>query len=156
MGWGWALQKGLNYRGKIPARIFAAFLLYWVCFEAWLSDQSSMDNFRPPRGNGQSMLGWLTYNNNSPFIINHDELFNLTHSYIAELKALGPVPDIRRSRRGAREEINNMADLVQVTNVIYQIRCNLLHKGLDPFNRNETKQVELAAYILKSWLGKIL
>jgi hypothetical protein len=137
---GWWLIKARNQKDP-----FVRFILYWFCFNTWLTNLSNKDNDR-------QAIDWFI--NNDSCLKRATENFwhsNQTQSILRNLQNQRAVYDMRPGRHKS-VEIENINDLGQVVNYIYQIRCNLFHGSKNPNDPRDQSLVELSSMILCKWI----
>lgn len=138
---GWWLIKARSYRDP-----FVRFVLYWFCFNAWVTNLSNKDNDR-------QALDWFIKNDSC--LKKATENFwrsSSTQSILRDLQNQGVVYDMRPSHRSKQVEITDINDIGQVVEYIYQIRCNLFHGSKNPMNKRDSNLVELSSRILEKWI----
>lgn len=125
---------------------FIKFILYWFCFNSWISYLSNKDNDR-------QAINWFI--DNESCLKKVTENFwqsSQTQAIQRNLQNLGPVYDMRPNYRNRKTEIKNINDVGQVINYIYQIRCNLFHGSKSPIEKRDQNLVELSSIVLEKWI----
>lgn len=122
---------------------FIRFFIYYMCFDAWLTDESGEDS-------DQEKKRWLVSNGGILKQVFENKEFN--NSSLDALKGLSPVEDMRPRHRGQYVHLNNTDDIGEVVDFIYQIRCNLFHGGKNPMNGNDSNLVTFAGNFLGNWI----
>ena len=137
----WWLLKARRQRDH-----FIKFVLYWFCFNAWLTNLSKKDTDR-------GAINWFKQNDSC--LKSCTEGFwrsSKTQALLKNLKNLSPVYDDRPGHRGEEVELRDINDIGQVIEFIYQIRCNLFHGSKSPMDRRHSNLVELSSRILEKWM----
>ncbi len=138
IGW-WKLK------GERQADPFIKFFLFYICFDAWLTAESGEDIDR-------EKIRWFIHNDNCLKEKWQDIQSSETKSWLNSLKADSPIEDMR-PRQGGREVcLNDIENLEEVVNFIYQIRCNLFHGSKSPMNKKDANLVEFSGKILEKWI----
>lgn len=129
---------------RVRFQSYRAFLLLWLLFEAWISHLSG-------RELTAEKISWFSHNPN---------IFKDTWSDIIVSGQLNvlirecPVGDKRYSppRNPVSISDHNNPDLGEIIEVIYRIRCNLIHGKDDVTNSNNLNLYSACGDILYKWL----
>ena len=138
---GWWIIKARGQRDP-----FVKFILYWFCFNAWLTSLSGKDN---------DALAIKWFKNNDSFIKTCVSGFwnsPETQSLLRGLKNDCPVYNNRQGQRGEFKSIYDVNNINEVIDVIYQIRGNLFHGTKNPRDPRESRLVENSSKILEKWI----
>ncbi|MBU1044462.1 MAG: hypothetical protein KJ915_08730 [Candidatus Omnitrophica bacterium] len=138
IGW-WKL------RGQREMDPFIKFFFFYVCFDAWITAESGKDR-------DIEKIDWFINNNNCLKNKWKDIQSSVTKSWLANLKNLSPVADMRPNHRGKKVYLNDTENLEDVVKFIYQIRSNLFHGSKNPMNNRDANLVELSGMILEKWI----
>lgn len=137
---GWWKLKGQRERDP-----FVRFFFFYVCFDAWVTAESGKDI-------DSQKIDWFLENENCLKEKWPDIQSSVTKSWLAGLKSLSPVEDMRHSHRGEKIHLNDTEDLGEIIRFIYQVRCNLFHGSKSPMNAKDASLVELSGKILEKWI----
>ncbi len=136
----WAIKAG-KQRDR-----FIKFVLYWFCFNAWITNLSNKDK-------DSDAIEWFIKNDNCLRDIAKDYLSDsMMQSKLKSLQKLSPVPDMRPGHQHQRVELEDINDIGQVIKYIYQIRCNLFHGSKNPMNSRDEQLVYLSSWVLEKWI----
>lgn len=136
---GWWKLKGQRERDP-----FIKFFFFYMCFDAWITAESSEDS-------DQDKLTWL-FSNPSLLRESWKEIqADRVQSLLANLRHYSPIRDMRPGR-DREVPLNDIDDFEQVIRFIYQIRCNLFHGSKNPSSSRDSALVELSAEILEKWI----
>ena len=139
IGW-WRLK------GEQESDPFVKFFFFYVCFDAWITAESSKDADR-------DKLRWFLSTNNC---LKESRLdfwgSSQTQSLLQNLKKCSPIEDMRPNHRGQYRELRNINNLDEVVYFIYQVRCNLFHGSKSPMNSRDTELVDLSGRLLEKWI----
>lgn len=138
IGW-WKLK------GQKESDPFVRFFFFYVCFDAWVTAESGEDQDR-------KKLCWFLNNDNCLKSKWMDIQSTVTKSWLANLKNLSPIKDMRPHHRGKKVCLNDIENLDEVVKFIYQVRCNLFHGSKNPMNNKDANLVELSGMILEKWI----
>jgi len=130
------LDKGFNDE-------FFFFFLYYMCLDAWVTNESGLD------GDGEK-IRWLVSEVGILKDVFADRKFD--KSDLVSLKTFAPIEDMRPNHRGDFVNLQNIENFEEVIRFIYQIRCNLFHGAKSPANVRDKNLVDLASKFLKKWI----
>lgn len=124
------------------------FFCFYLCLNILMANLSEENSDR-------KMLNWIKNNESS---LSRAYARRMTHEPFLErleqLKRMTPVAD---ARPGINDDkiIRDIANMGQVLEVVYKIRCNFFHGNkLLTFDRNR-RLIETSTYLLKYWLEVI-
>jgi len=137
---GWWKLKGQRERDP-----FIKFFFFYVCFDAWITAESGQDI-------DTEKIRWFLENDNCLKSKWPDIQTSDTKSWLAELKRLSPIKDMRLNHRGREVYLNDTGNLEEIVKFIYQIRCNLFHGSKNPMDNKDVNLVELSGMILEKWI----
>lgn len=139
IGW-WKLK------GQRESDPFIKFFFFYVCLDAWITAESGEDQ-------DVRKIRWFLDNQNCLKEARADFWSSSqTQSLLNSLKSFSPVKDMRPNHRGEYRELNDIDNVEEVIQFIYQIRCNLFHGSKDPMNSRDTNLVELSGLLLEKWI----
>lgn len=124
---------------------FVRFVLFWFCFNAWMTALSGKDYDR-------EAIKWFLKNDSCLKASWPDILSSTTKSWLRGLKRESPVYDMRPGHKGEKREWRDIDNFEEMIWFIYQIRCNLFHGSKDPMDPHEQNLVELSEKILGKWI----
>ena len=121
--------------------VFDQFISLWFAFNSWGTYLSKKDR-------DTDMLRWVKENTKLSRIL--EQLTKKNSEFVAKLQRLSQykVLDMRPGHQGQSKSINDIHNLGQVLDVIYQIRCNLFHGRKSMIDSHDRELVELAFHIL--------
>lgn len=138
IGW-WKLK------GQRESDPFIKLFFFYVCFDAWVTAESGQDI-------DTEKIKWFLKNDNCLKSKWPDIQFSVTKSWLANLKNLSPIEDMRSNHRGRKVYLNDTENLEEIIKFIYQIRCNLFHGSKNPMDSKDANLVELSGMILEKWI----
>lgn len=138
IGW-WKLK------GERESDPFIKFFFFYVCFDAWITAESGRDI-------DNQKIKWFLENNNCLKSKWFDLQSSITKSWLANLRNLSPIEDMRPNHRGKKVYLNDTKNLKEIINFIYQVRCNLFHGSKNPMDGRDTNLVEFSGMILEKWI----
>jgi hypothetical protein len=135
--------RAKNIKDKGLSDEFINFFIYYMCLDAWITNESQAENDKEKNkwliNEGGSLKSTFTGKN-----------FNMED--IIALKLLSPIEDMRPNYRGTMVYLKDTENIEEVVNFIYQIRCNLFHGGKNPENWKDKDLVFLAGNFLEKWI----
>lgn len=132
-------------KGQRESDPFIKFFFFYVCFDAWVTAESGQDA-------DTKKIKWFLENDNCLKSKWSDIQSSITKSWLANLRNLSSIEDMRPNHRGRKVYLNDTENLEEVVNFIYQIRCNLFHGSKNPMNSKDANLVELSGMILEKWI----
>ena len=132
-------------KGQRRSDTFIKFFFFYVCFDAWITAESGQDTHT-------AKIKWFLEKDNCLKSKWKDIQSSVTKSWLANLKNLSPVEDMRPRHRGRKVYLNDTENLEEIINFIYQIRCNLFHGSKDSMNSRGSNLVELSGELLEKWV----
>jgi len=132
--------KNLSTKGLEDDYIF--FFIYYLCLDAWITNESGKSNEKEKKK-------WLIENGGelkSAFIENRFD-----KSDLVKLKTFSPILNMGPGHSG-KVELTDIENFRDVVNFIYQIRCNLFHGSKDPGSGRNKDIVSFASSFLKKWI----
>ena len=125
---------------------FVKFFFFYVCFDAWITAESSEDV-------DTRKLRWFLSTNNCLKKRRLDFWASpQTQSLLKNLKNLSPIEDARPNHRREYKVLRDINNLEEVVHFIYQIRCNLFHGSKNPMDRRDAELVDLSGRLLEQWI----
>lgn len=131
---------------------FDKFIALWIAFNGWA-------NIKTTKTNDQDWIEEVSksgsvLDGNYKKLQDHNSNFK---SNVEALKKAAPVYDMRYpADRSKAKEINNIENLGEVLDVIYQIRCNLFHGAKGLKDERDNNLVKLAYDILTELFKEIV
>jgi len=138
IGW-WKLK------GQRESDPFIRFFFFYVCLDAWITAESGQDI-------DTEKIKWFLKHVNCLKSKWPDIQSSVIKSWLANLKNLSPIEDMRRNHRGRKVYLNDTENLEEIIKFIYQIRCNLFHGSKNPMDSRDATLVELSGVILEKWI----
>lgn len=137
----WWYAKLNNIKLKIWQDPWLDFMLCWMIFDAYLTEISKS-------GVDKQKLKYF-YQNKNDFKERIMAKWVSLSGYASRLKELSPVHDMRpgSSKTVQIQDVNN---LEEVFNFVYQIRCNLFHGAKNVKNAKDTELVSRGAKFLRT------
>lgn len=134
-----------DHMDSVRTKEFCRFFIYYMCFDAWITAESGADSDR-------DKIKW--FKNNDSCLKKSLGVSSQVRGLLTALKNHGPIKDMRpnhnrHDRKVSLNQINNMNELIDV---IYQIRCNLFHGSKNPDNPDDANLVSCAGDILEKWV----
>jgi len=123
---------------------FCRFFIYYMCFDAWLTAESGKDL-------DVDKKKWFKDNDNC--LKRNFDIGPRMKGWLTALKNKGSIRDMRPSHNG-EASLNQIDNLNELIEVIYQIRCNLFHGSKNPNNPNDASLVYLTGNILEQWVRR--
>ena len=130
-------------RGAQENDPFIKFFIMYMCLDAWKTTESGFDS-------DAKKLKWLQETDNS--LKKYWAATPNKKVPLQGLKKIGKVEDMRPNNRGEFKYLTDTDDFKQVTEFIYQIRCNLFHGGKSYVNTHDRLLTRLSAKILQNWV----
>lgn len=124
---------------------FIKFFFFYICFDAWVTAESGQDSH--PR-----KAKWLLRSDNCLKDRWSEIQSSETKSWLANLKNLSPIEDMRPNHQGGEVCLNDIENLQEVVEFIYQIRCNLFHGAKNPMDNKDQTLVDLSGRLLEKWI----
>ena len=129
---------------RVRFQSYRAFLLLWLLFEAWLTELSGAETAR-------GKIDWFR---------NNDNYFKdcwrdiITQGYVNAIAQKCPIPDKRFNppRNPVTITDPNNLDLAELVEIIYRIRCNLIHGHEDVNDSDNLNLYSACGTILYKWL----
>lgn len=126
---------------------FIHFFIYYMCLDAWITNESGEDS-------DEKKLRWLINNEGVLRRVFVNSEFDKTE--LIGLKAFLPIKDMRPKHFGEYREIQDKREFEKnyedVVYTIYQIRCNLFHGGKNPASGRDRDIVNLGGVFLEKWI----
>ncbi len=132
-------------KGQRESDPFIRFFLFYMCFDAWITAESGEDR-------DDKKLEWLFTQDNCLKDKWAEIQSETTKSWIANLRNLSPIEDMRPKYRGEFTHLNNVENFEEIIRFIYQIRCNLFHGSKNPMDTKDASLVELSGMIFQKWI----
>lgn len=133
-------------------RIYIAFILLWTLFEALIKDKTGiLDNTKRAIEETRNNIDYLQDSWNKLAITNWAGL-------IAVIKKNCPIYDKRFNPPRNPVDITNTVnpDLVELIEVLYRLRCNLLHGYENIRSNNNIELYTVCRDILAQWVKQIV
>lgn len=138
IGW-WKLK------GQRESDPFIKFFFFYVCFDAWITAESGQDI-------DTEKIKWFLESDNCLKSKWPDIQSPITKSWLANLKNLSPIEDMRPNHRGEKTHLNDINNLEEIIWFVYQIRCNLFHGSKNPMDNRDANLIELSGRVLEKWI----
>src|SRR6266700_5884136 len=134
---GWWKLKGQQENDP-----FVKFFFFYVCFDAWITDESGEDI-------DTEKIKWFLRERNCLKDKWLDIQSSETKSWLSNLKNLSPIVDTRPRHSGRKVYLNDPKNLEEVIWFIYKIRCNLFHGSKNPMSSRDAQLVDLSGRLLE-------
>lgn len=141
----WHRNKAKNENDQ-----FYRFMCHWICFNAWLENQSGKSRDR-------EMINWLkAQSTKSSDIISAYEEMKATTVGSQNLTTLVAMAPILGSKGRQDISLRDIDDRDNVIEAIYRIRCNLFHGGKRSSNVRDTKLLTCVNHIMTKWIDALI
>jgi hypothetical protein len=123
---------------------FVHFFIYYMCLDAWITNESK-------KGSDTEKISWLVNKGGILKDVFINKRFDRQDSI--KLKHLSPIEDMRPHHEGEMTYLNDVKNFEEVVKFIYQIRCNLFHGAKSPDSRKDKDLVVFAGSFLEKWIS---